>query len=84
MSQNMPNPFTDQTVISFFIPQSVNKAQLVIHDHAGNAVRTTTLTQRNEGSVTFNASGLGHGYYTYNIIAHGLGSEGKKDGQMIY
>jgi hypothetical protein len=78
LRQNVPNPFSDQTVISFFIPQSVSKAQLVVYDHAGNAVRTINLTQRGEGSVRFNASGLGHGYYTYGIIADGVASQGKK------
>jgi hypothetical protein len=56
----------------------VNKAQPVVYDHAGNAVRTINLTQRGEGSVRFNACGLGQGYYTYSIIADGVASEGKK------
>jgi hypothetical protein len=78
LRQNVPNPFMDQTVISFFIPQSVNKAQLTIYDHTGNAVRTFNLTQRGEGSVTFNASNLRHGLYTYSIVADGIPSESKK------
>lgn len=78
LRQNMPNPFTDQTVISFFIPSSVNKANLTIYDHTGNAVRTFNLTQRGEGSLRFNASNLEHGLYTYSIIADGVISESKK------
>jgi len=78
LHQNVPNPFSNQTVISFFIPQSVNKAQLVIYDHAGNAIRTINLAQRGEGSVRFNASNLGHGLYTCSIIADGAVSESKK------
>jgi hypothetical protein len=78
LRQNVPNPFTDQTVISFFVPQSVNKAQLIIYDHIGNAVKTFNLTQRGKGSVTFNASNLRHGLYTYSIVADGVISESKK------
>jgi hypothetical protein len=78
LRQNVPNPFSDQTVISFIIPQSVSNAQLIIYDHAGNAVRTINLTQRGEGSATINASNLGHGLYTYTIVADGLMSESRK------
>jgi hypothetical protein len=78
LRQNVPNPFTDQTVISFFIPQTVSKAQLIIYDHTGNVVRTFNLTQKGEGNVTFNASNLRHGLYTYSILADGIVSESKK------
>lgn len=78
LRQNVPNPFTDQTVISFFIPPSVKKAQLTIYDHSGNSVKSFNLTQRGEGSVSFNASNFGHGLYTYSIVVDGIVSESKK------
>ena len=78
LHQNMPNPFGDRTTISFFISQDVSKAQLIIFDNRGNAVKTFNLTQRGEGSVDFNATNLRHGVFTYSLVADGTVTDTRK------
>jgi hypothetical protein len=78
LRQNVPNPFVNNTTIRFFIPESISKAQLVICDDRGNAVKTFNLTQRGEGSIEFITSNLKHGVFTYSIIADGKVVDSKK------
>jgi hypothetical protein len=72
LNQNVPNPFNGKTVISYHVPQTVKKAQLIVYDQMGNAVQKADLHTRGEGQLTINAAGLKKGVYKYSIIANGV------------
>lgn len=71
LNQNAPNPFTDKTVISYFIPENITQAQLIVYDVTGNAIRKFDIRTKGEGSVTFDASNLKNGLYMYSIYTDG-------------
>jgi hypothetical protein len=71
LSQNIPNPFNDQTVITYSLPEDVKQAQLVIYDDRGILVRKIELQAKGAGTLTLHASNLRKGVYTYSIIADG-------------
>lgn len=69
--QNMPNPFTDNTVIRYIIPQDIQKANLLIYNMSGKQIEQFTLSQKGEGSVTLAGSKLEAGMYLYSLIVDG-------------
>jgi hypothetical protein len=71
LGQNAPNPVTHRTVISYLIPETVKKAQVIVYDNMGNTVKTFDIRTRGEGTLTLDASGLRKGIYKYSLIADG-------------
>jgi hypothetical protein len=69
LDQNVPNPFAESTVIRYFIPTSVVKAQLHFYDAAGKLVNTMEVTGRGDGHVSVFAQDLSSGTYTYALVA---------------
>lgn len=78
LQQNAPNPVADKTVIAYYIPEGVKDAQLVIYDERGQISRRDILPGRGAGQLTFVASGLQRGLYTYSLIADGQVADTKK------
>jgi hypothetical protein len=71
LNQNVPNPFAEQTTISFSIPSTVNQAQIHFYDEKGNLIKTVELTERGNGQINVFASDLSTGTYTYTLVADG-------------
>lgn len=69
--QNAPNPFSQSTRITYYIPNEVNQALLCIYDMQGNQLRQIALSVRGEGSVTVHGSELTAGIYLYALLADG-------------
>jgi hypothetical protein len=78
MEQNAPNPFKESTVISFYVPETVNKAEVRIYDNTGRMIRAVPVTERGQGELNINAGKLGNGNYTYSIIADGAVIDSRK------
>jgi hypothetical protein len=72
LDQNVPNPFAEQTVINFSIPESVKKAQILFHDGMGKLLQAVDIQQRGLGSITVFGSDLSAGTYTYTLVADGI------------
>ena len=66
--QNTPNPFTNNTNISFYIPKSVKVADLYIYNLSGTQIKHSLITAREEGSYTLNANELEAGMYIYTLV----------------
>ncbi|MEP6466058.1 MAG: tail fiber domain-containing protein [Parafilimonas sp.] len=77
--QNVPNPFTSSTTISYSIPQKYSSAKIVVTDKNGAALKQFSLSAGN-GSVTINASTLSSGVYQYALFVDGRMIDSK---QMI-
>jgi len=69
--QNQPNPFGENTLIRFFIPEGIRNAQLCIYDLQGKQIKQIQITQQGEGSQTISSSELAAGMYLYSLIADG-------------
>lgn len=66
--QNAPNPFTNNTKISFYIPKSVKTADLYIYNLSGVQIKHSLITEREEGSYTLDANELEAGMYIYTLV----------------
>lgn len=71
LDQNVPNPFAEQTVINFSIPETVKKAQIHFYDGNGRFMNSVEVTERGLGSITVFGSDLSTGVYTYTLVADG-------------
>lgn len=80
MYQNAPNPFSEETVIKCFIPQTIQNAQLCIYNMNGTLMHCIPVNERGESNIVIQGGQLLQGIYTYLIIADGRASEVK---QMI-
>ncbi len=78
LSQNVPNPFAEQTTITYNVPQSVGKAQLLFYNSAGQIIQTVDIKTRGKGKVNVFASDLSSGLYHYTLVADGKVVDSKK------
>jgi hypothetical protein len=69
--QNAPNPFGDQTDVSFYIPQEVQSAHISVTDMNGRVLKSFELYQRGEGQLTIHGSELMAGTYYYSLVVDG-------------
>ncbi len=78
LEQNRPNPFSEQTAISFYLDEP-GHATLNLYDPQGRLVRTLADDHLSAGNheVTLRPSGLEAGYYYYKLT-FGNNSETKK------
>lgn len=77
LEQNVPNPFAEQTSISYFIPEGTQNAKIVFTDLTGKEIKTVEL-QSGSGLMTVFASNLSSGQYQYSLIINGKVYETKK------
>ncbi|HRI62323.1 MAG TPA: tail fiber domain-containing protein, partial [Saprospiraceae bacterium] len=70
LNQNDPNPFSERTTITYFIPDDTKGAELLIHDTKGRILKRTALAT-GDGIVEVFASNLSSGIYTYSIVVDG-------------
>ena len=78
LNQNVPNPFAEQTTITYIIPVSVGKAQIIFYNNFGQIIQTVDLKTRGKGKVNVFASDLSSGLYHYTLVADGKIVDSKK------
>jgi hypothetical protein len=71
LDQNAPNPFSQSTLIGYYLPETINSATLNIYNMSGAPVKTISIFQKGKGRVTINGSELNPGMYLYTLIADG-------------
>ena len=69
--QNTPNPFNQATEIGYYIPASVNSANIYIYDVTGFQQRNISISERGKGATILQASALQAGIYFYTLICDG-------------
>ena len=70
LKQNVPNPFADQTSISYQLPQGSDRASLMVFNMNGNIIKEFPLT-KSSGEITINASQIGKGLFIYSLVQGG-------------
>ncbi|HWY37420.1 MAG TPA: tail fiber domain-containing protein, partial [Bacteroidia bacterium] len=78
LNQNVPNPFAEQTVITYNIPQNANTAQLLFYDVNGKQIQNVTITTKGRGQLNVYANDLTSGVYSYTLIVDGKIIDTKK------
>jgi len=76
--QNVPNPFGDQTQISYVLPDNTQNAVMIFSDNNGRVMKNVTLSDLSSGIVTLKAGELNSGSYTYTLVADGQIVDTKK------
>jgi len=69
--QNTPNPFSQTTLIKYYLPKTVNTACLCIYDLQGKQLKQYPLTERGENYKIITASEFPAGIYLYGLISDG-------------
>ncbi len=78
LDQNSPNPFTNQTVINYYIPQDAGVAQIQFFDMNGKMIKVTGIEERGAGRLVVFAGDLRDGMYTYSLVVDGQVIDTKK------
>jgi hypothetical protein len=71
LNQNEPNPFAENTTITWNIPSTENKelnAMLLFYDNTGSVLKTVKINQPGSGSLLVYGSKLSSGIYTYSLV----------------
>lgn len=69
--QNIPNPFSQSTLIRYSLPETVATAYLCIYDMQGKQLKQIAIAERGESSQTISGSQFGPGIYLYALLADG-------------
>ena len=78
LDQNSPNPFKEETDISYFLPETVNNAKIMFYDNNGIIIKAVELNGKGKGNLHVYASNLSAGLYTYALIVDGKLIDSKK------
>ena len=70
MQQNTPNPFGDQTTISYQLPEGTNTAEIMVFDLNGRLIKTFPIN-KNQSELTIKASDIGSGLFIYSLVQNG-------------
>ena len=76
LEQNAPNPFTDQTVIRYYLPAS-STGLLKVMSLDGKEMYAQPLTKTGYGELTISASTMAAGTYTYTLMVNGKAVESR-------
>lgn len=78
LSQNAPNPFSQNTVIHYFLPKNITSAQIIVTTLTGNVLKSVDIAQRGAGQIQIDAGTLVPGSYHYSLIVNGKIVDTKK------
>jgi len=68
--QNAPNPFTSNTEISYYLPETTTQAILYIYNLQGIELQSYLLTETGFHTVTISGSELPAGMYLYTLVVN--------------
>lgn len=78
LEQNIPNPFNQNTVIKYYVPQNTGTAVINITDKNGNIIKTIPATVKGKGQVVLQAGQFAAGTYQYSLLVDGKLIDTKK------
>ncbi len=72
LGKNVPNPFRNQTSISYYLPSN-GKVSLKVYDQLGNEIAVIVNEVRSKGTYShdFDANNLAPGLYYYTLVFEG-------------
>ena len=78
MEQNKPNPYKENTVIEYFIPDDAVNVKIIFSDSKGNVLTEVEIPEKGKGQLNVYAADLSSGIYTYTIVANGITIDSKR------
>jgi hypothetical protein len=78
LEQNIPNPFSENTRIDMYLPESVSNAAMYIYNMQGKQIKVFKIQERGNSSITIIGYTLEAGMYLYTLIADGKEVDTKK------
>ena len=78
LNQNSPNPFREQTTITYYLPENTGKSQMLFYNAQGSIIKTVDLIQKGNGQINVFADNLTDGIYTYTLVVDNKIIETKK------
>lgn len=78
LGQNIPNPFKEQTTISYEVPENTKLAQIFFYSMEGKLVHFENLPSKGKGNVVIHGENLTNGTYTYTLVIDGIPVQTKK------
>lgn len=71
LHQNVPNPFNEETVISYVVPTNAQNAVIYLYNMSGVQLNKYDINIFGEGSITISANELYAGIYLYSLVVDG-------------
>lgn len=71
LEQNQPNPFSRSTTVPYFIPDTVQRAELRFTDAAGRVLQSILVSGRGQGQTILETDQLSQGIYYYSLVLDG-------------
>jgi len=71
LSQNIPNPFSLETLVSCFVPASSRSAAIRVYGLDGRIVEELPLMKTGRQEIVINKGKLSPGVYIYSLIIDG-------------
>ncbi|HLG33256.1 MAG TPA: tail fiber domain-containing protein [Bacteroidia bacterium] len=78
LEQNKPNPYKENTVIEYFIPDDAVNVKIIFTDAKGNVLTEVEIPEKGKGQLNVYAADLSSGIYTYTIVADGITIDTKR------
>jgi hypothetical protein len=78
LEQNEPNPFTESTVIRYFIPEGTGSSRIEIRNTENKVVGSFPVNVVGNGNISISAGTLAAGTYYYSLIINNQVFETKK------
>jgi trimeric autotransporter adhesin len=78
LNQNQPNPFKEQTTITYYIPDDAKNVLIIFTDSKGNVMKEVAISEKGKGQLNVYAQDLSSGIYTYTLVADGVTIDSKK------
>ena len=78
LGQNTPNPFDKNTMIEYYLPKTVNSAQVAVYDNTGKMVKEINIEAMGQGQVDLQLTNMASGTYHYSLIVDGKVQDSKK------
>jgi len=78
LTQNKPNPFSEQTTIQYFIPELAKNAKLKVYNLSGNLLQSISIESKGTGSLNISSKDLQAGLYIYTLEIDGTVKSSKR------
>ena len=71
LNQNAPNPFSQKTIISYYLNEETKNARICLYDMNGTQIRSINVNGFGQGNIVIDAKQLKAGIYLYSLIVDG-------------
>ena len=71
LKQNQPNPFNENTLIEYFLPETIKNAYIQVTTIEGKVLAKVNIQKKGKGQVTIKAAAYPAGTYHYSLVVDG-------------